>query len=172
MNYYILFIFVNDVSFQAAAYSSEDGVLTEAMIDARVDDAVKQHHQKMDWLRGEEEAKSLTPPPPPHAGAPGSGGKLGFNLPLKETPQAQEVIAPVLEVNSEQHSESVPLPLYNDQSAAGQDSEDAARAEVKTTEAGLTQETEKQDKTSPPKDGTPVWVLVSGLETLVSRPLN
>uniref|UniRef100_H2TLB9 ATPase family AAA domain containing 3A n=1 Tax=Takifugu rubripes TaxID=31033 RepID=H2TLB9_TAKRU len=36
--------------FIAAAYSSEDGVLTEAMIDARVDDAVKQHHQKMDWL--------------------------------------------------------------------------------------------------------------------------
>ncbi|CAG06848.1 unnamed protein product, partial [Tetraodon nigroviridis] len=51
------------VAWQAAAYSSEDGVLTEAMIDARVDDAVKQHLQKMDWLRGEEEAQSLTPPP-------------------------------------------------------------------------------------------------------------
>ncbi|XP_029292352.1 ATPase family AAA domain-containing protein 3-like [Cottoperca gobio] len=38
------------VAWQAAAYSSEDGVLTEAMIDARVDDAVKQHAQKMDWL--------------------------------------------------------------------------------------------------------------------------
>uniref|UniRef100_A0A7N8YQ44 ATPase family AAA domain containing 3A n=1 Tax=Mastacembelus armatus TaxID=205130 RepID=A0A7N8YQ44_9TELE len=38
------------VAWQAAAYSSEDGVLTEAMIDARVDDAVKQHLQKMDWL--------------------------------------------------------------------------------------------------------------------------
>uniref|UniRef100_A0A673C7G8 ATPase family AAA domain-containing protein 3-A-like n=1 Tax=Sphaeramia orbicularis TaxID=375764 RepID=A0A673C7G8_9TELE len=36
------------VAWQAAAYSSEDGVLTEAMIDARVDDAVKQHRQKMD----------------------------------------------------------------------------------------------------------------------------
>uniref|UniRef100_A0AAX7U058 AAA+ ATPase domain-containing protein n=1 Tax=Astatotilapia calliptera TaxID=8154 RepID=A0AAX7U058_ASTCA len=47
------------VAWQAAAYSSEDGVLTEAMIDARVDDAVKQHLQKMDWLRGEEAAKSL-----------------------------------------------------------------------------------------------------------------
>uniref|UniRef100_A0A3B5KCY2 ATPase family AAA domain containing 3A n=1 Tax=Takifugu rubripes TaxID=31033 RepID=A0A3B5KCY2_TAKRU len=46
--------------FIAAAYSSEDGVLTEAMIDARVDDAVKQHHQKMDWLRGEEE--NIKPP--------------------------------------------------------------------------------------------------------------
>uniref|UniRef100_A0A671TIT2 ATPase family AAA domain containing 3A n=1 Tax=Sparus aurata TaxID=8175 RepID=A0A671TIT2_SPAAU len=38
------------VAWQAAAYSSEDGVLTEAMIDARVDDAVKQHLQKMNWL--------------------------------------------------------------------------------------------------------------------------
>uniref|UniRef100_A0A3Q4C0W3 AAA+ ATPase domain-containing protein n=1 Tax=Mola mola TaxID=94237 RepID=A0A3Q4C0W3_MOLML len=47
------------VAWQAAAYSSEDGVLTEAMIDARVDDAVKQHLQKMDWLHGEEEAHVL-----------------------------------------------------------------------------------------------------------------
>uniref|UniRef100_A0A8C2Z8S1 ATPase family AAA domain containing 3A n=1 Tax=Cyclopterus lumpus TaxID=8103 RepID=A0A8C2Z8S1_CYCLU len=42
------------VAWQAAAYSSEDGVLTEAMIDARVDDAFKQHLQKMDWLHGDE----------------------------------------------------------------------------------------------------------------------
>uniref|UniRef100_A0A8C4EGE9 AAA+ ATPase domain-containing protein n=1 Tax=Dicentrarchus labrax TaxID=13489 RepID=A0A8C4EGE9_DICLA len=46
------------VAWQAAAYSSEDGVLTEAMIDARVDDAIKQHIQKMDWLHGEEEMSS------------------------------------------------------------------------------------------------------------------
>uniref|UniRef100_A0A671TIX2 ATPase family AAA domain containing 3A n=1 Tax=Sparus aurata TaxID=8175 RepID=A0A671TIX2_SPAAU len=51
------------VAWQAAAYSSEDGVLTEAMIDARVDDAVKQHLQKMNWLHAEEEAQTLTPPP-------------------------------------------------------------------------------------------------------------
>ncbi|XP_010785206.1 uncharacterized protein [Notothenia coriiceps] len=38
------------VAWQAAAYSSEDGVLTEAMIDSRVEEAVKQHAQKMDWL--------------------------------------------------------------------------------------------------------------------------
>lgn len=138
------------------------------MIDARVDDAVKQHLQKMDWLRGEEEAKSLTPPPP--AGGAGSGGKTSFNLPLKETPQAQEVIAPVLKINTEQQSESVLPPSDGDQSAdgrraAGQDCEDAARADIKTTEAGLNQPdaftdsgTGKQDKTgpSPPKDGTPV----------------
>uniref|UniRef100_A0A4W6EQR5 ATPase family AAA domain containing 3A n=1 Tax=Lates calcarifer TaxID=8187 RepID=A0A4W6EQR5_LATCA len=48
------------VAWQAAAYSSEDGVLTEAMIDARVDDAVKQHLQKMDWLHGEEECSHNT----------------------------------------------------------------------------------------------------------------
>uniref|UniRef100_A0A672JGS9 ATPase family AAA domain-containing protein 3-A-like n=1 Tax=Salarias fasciatus TaxID=181472 RepID=A0A672JGS9_SALFA len=85
------------VAWQAAAYSSEDGVLTEAMIDARVDDAIKQHLQKMDWLHGEEdEAKSLTPPPP---GGSGSAGKMGFNLPLSEAPQAQEVIAPALQDN-------------------------------------------------------------------------
>uniref|UniRef100_A0A7N5ZRH1 AAA+ ATPase domain-containing protein n=1 Tax=Anabas testudineus TaxID=64144 RepID=A0A7N5ZRH1_ANATE len=51
------------VAWQAAAYSSEDGILTEAMIDARVDDAVRQHLQKMDWLHREEEAQTLTPPP-------------------------------------------------------------------------------------------------------------
>lgn len=38
---------------QAAAYASEDGVLTEAMIDARVADAVQQHRQKMEWLKTE-----------------------------------------------------------------------------------------------------------------------
>uniref|UniRef100_A0A7N8XJZ7 ATPase family AAA domain containing 3A n=1 Tax=Mastacembelus armatus TaxID=205130 RepID=A0A7N8XJZ7_9TELE len=58
------------VAWQAAAYSSEDGVLTEAMIDARVDDAVKQHLQKMDWLHREDEAQTLTPPP---AGATACG---------------------------------------------------------------------------------------------------
>uniref|UniRef100_A0A8C2Z8Y2 ATPase family AAA domain containing 3A n=1 Tax=Cyclopterus lumpus TaxID=8103 RepID=A0A8C2Z8Y2_CYCLU len=45
------------VAWQAAAYSSEDGVLTEAMIDARVDDAFKQHLQKMDWLHGDEQSQ-------------------------------------------------------------------------------------------------------------------
>ncbi|KFV72338.1 ATPase family AAA domain-containing protein 3, partial [Dryobates pubescens] len=41
------------VAWQAAAYASEDGVLTEAMIDARVADAVQQHQQKMEWLKAE-----------------------------------------------------------------------------------------------------------------------
>uniref|UniRef100_A0A8C7R457 ATPase family AAA domain containing 3A n=1 Tax=Oncorhynchus mykiss TaxID=8022 RepID=A0A8C7R457_ONCMY len=53
------------VAWQAAAYSSEDGVLTEAMIDARVDEAMRQHLQKMDWLHGhtkEAGAKSTISP--------------------------------------------------------------------------------------------------------------
>ncbi|XP_075045894.1 ATPase family AAA domain-containing protein 3A [Mixophyes fleayi] len=47
------------VAWQAAAYASEDGILTETMIDARVADAVRQHQQKMEWLKaeGKEEGK-------------------------------------------------------------------------------------------------------------------
>uniref|UniRef100_A0A803WFV2 ATPase family AAA domain containing 3A n=1 Tax=Ficedula albicollis TaxID=59894 RepID=A0A803WFV2_FICAL len=41
------------VAWQAAAYASEDGVLTEAMLDARAADAVRQHRQKMEWLRAQ-----------------------------------------------------------------------------------------------------------------------
>nr|XP_033777812.1 ATPase family AAA domain-containing protein 3 isoform X1 [Geotrypetes seraphini] len=41
------------VAWQAAAYASEDGILTEAMIDARVTDAIRQHQQKMEWLKTE-----------------------------------------------------------------------------------------------------------------------
>ncbi|XP_042261956.1 ATPase family AAA domain containing 3 [Thunnus maccoyii] len=163
------------VAWQAAAYSSEDGVLTEAMIDARVDDAVKQHLQKMDWLHGDEEAqtKTLTPPP---LGATGSEGKMGFTLPVSETPQAQEVIAPVLEINTKQEGDSIPqemTPPLSDTSAegksavpAGRDCEDAVKAEATTTAESLAQpaapadgegKAEKEDKTgSPPKDGTPV----------------
>uniref|UniRef100_A0A4W6EQS7 ATPase family AAA domain containing 3A n=1 Tax=Lates calcarifer TaxID=8187 RepID=A0A4W6EQS7_LATCA len=149
------------VAWQAAAYSSEDGVLTEAMIDARVDDAVKQHLQKMDWLHGEEEAqtKTLTPPP---AGATGSGGKMGFTLPLSEAPQAQEMVAPALEMNTKQERDSIPPPSDSDQAAEGksaipaaQDCEGAVKAEATTAAESLV---EKEDKTgsSPPKDGTPV----------------
>ena len=35
------------VAWQAAAYASEDGVLTEKMVMDRVTDAVKQHRQKV-----------------------------------------------------------------------------------------------------------------------------
>lgn len=160
------------VVLQAAAYSSEDGVLTEAMIDARVDDAVKQHLQKMDWLHGEEEAQSLTPPT---AGTVASGGKMGFTLPLSEAPQTDDVIAPVMESNMKQEGESVPTPSDVDQAAegknvdsAGQDCKDDVTAEaapVAESSAELAAPTdsekkvEKEDKagsSSPPKDGTPV----------------
>lgn len=44
------------------AYASEDGILTEAMIDARVQDAVQQHQQKMQWLNTERpDAEASTP---------------------------------------------------------------------------------------------------------------
>ncbi|XP_028940083.1 ATPase family AAA domain-containing protein 3A [Antrostomus carolinensis] len=54
------------VAWQAAAYASEDGVLTEAMIDARVADAVQQHKQKMEWLKteGAEASKGADRNPP------------------------------------------------------------------------------------------------------------
>ncbi|XP_056293064.1 ATPase family AAA domain containing 3 [Pseudoliparis swirei] len=148
------------VAWQAAAYSSEDGVLTEAMMDARVDDAFKQHLQKMDWLHGDAvtQAATLTPPP---AGATASGGKMGFNLPLSEAPEAQEVIAPVLEVKMTPEG-------VNERSAegnSGQDCEDAAKAAATAAESlaepaapPTDGKIEKEAKTgsSPPKDGTPV----------------
>lgn len=105
------------------------------MIDARVDDAIKQHLQKMDWLHGEAEAqtKTLTPPP---AGKTAGGDKMDFTLPLREAPQAKKVITPVFEMNTKQEA-----------SPAGQDCEGAVKAQL-----------DKEDKTgsSPPKDGTPV----------------
>ncbi|XP_034541980.1 ATPase family AAA domain containing 3 [Notolabrus celidotus] len=153
------------VAWQAAAYSSEDGILTEAMIDARVDDAVKQHLQKMDWLHGEEEVqgKTLTPP----AGAITSGGKIGFDLPLSEAPQAEEVITPVLEIITKEEGESKATPPSDidslEEGKSGQDCKEAFKEETVTTAESLAKPAasateEKEDKTgsSPPKDGTPV----------------
>ncbi|XP_077837582.1 LOW QUALITY PROTEIN: ATPase family AAA domain-containing protein 3C-like [Macaca mulatta] len=40
-------------SWQDTAYASDDGVLTEAMLDARVEDFVQQHQQQMRWLKRE-----------------------------------------------------------------------------------------------------------------------
>ena len=160
---------LTQVLLQAAAYSSEDGVLTEAMIDARVDDAVKQHVQKMDWLRGDEEAQTLTPPP---AAATAGGGKMGFNLPVGEAPEAQEVIAAVLQ--TKQEGENITSPSDVIQSAEGksattaaQDCEDVVKAEAATTAESLDQpaaptdtegkkETEEKTGSPPTKDGTPV----------------
>ncbi|XP_054517712.1 ATPase family AAA domain-containing protein 3A isoform X2 [Pan troglodytes] len=51
------------VSWQATAYASEDGVLTEAMMDTRVQDAVQQHQQKMCWLKAEGPGRGDEPFP-------------------------------------------------------------------------------------------------------------
>ncbi|KAI4826393.1 hypothetical protein KUCAC02_029841 [Chaenocephalus aceratus] len=156
------------VAWQAAAYSSQDGVLTEAMIDARVDEAFKQHLQKMDWLHGDEEAQTRTLTHP-LAGATAAVGQIGFTLPLSEAPEAQEVIAPVLESSTKLEGESL-APLSDiDQPAegksappAGQDCDDAVKAATEAESLVATDSegkvTEKQDKAAspPPKDGTPV----------------
>lgn len=43
------------VAWQATAYASDDGVLTEAMIDARVDDALRSHEKKVLWQMEQED---------------------------------------------------------------------------------------------------------------------
>lgn len=152
---------------QAAAYSSEDGVLTEAMIDARVDDAIKQHLQKMDWLLREDEAQTLTPQAP---GATPPGGKMGFTLPLSEAPQTENIIAEALEASEKMAATSTPPPSDTDQSVEGQDAtlaahhcEEAAKVKESLTDPEATADSEskaeQEDKSrsSPPKDGTPVW---------------
>ncbi|XP_065218736.1 ATPase family AAA domain-containing protein 3A homolog [Planococcus citri] len=50
------------VAWQAAAYASEDGVLTEKMVMDRCMDAVKQHKQKVEWQSEQErkESKSIS----------------------------------------------------------------------------------------------------------------
>lgn len=151
---------------QAAAYSSEDGVLTEAMIDARVDDAIKQHLQKMDWLLREEEAQTLTPPA---AGATTPGGKMGFTLPLSEAPQTENIIAQAVETSAKTAATSTPTPSDTDQSAEGQDAslaehhcEEAAKEKesladpVAAADSQSKAEQEDKSRSSPPKDGTPV----------------
>lgn len=47
---------------QAGGYASEDGVVTRAMIMERVEDAVKQHVQKMAWLSEEENRENRQVP--------------------------------------------------------------------------------------------------------------
>ena len=42
------------VAWQAAGYSSDDGVLTKAMIMEKVDDALNSHKQRVSWLSDKE----------------------------------------------------------------------------------------------------------------------
>lgn len=67
-------------------------MLTEAMIDARVAEAVRQHQQKMDWLHTEAAAGE---------GATGAAadGKMGFTLP-HGTPPPQAFSGNILELLS------------------------------------------------------------------------
>ncbi|XP_023019750.1 ATPase family AAA domain containing bor [Leptinotarsa decemlineata] len=46
------------VAWQAAAYASEDGVLTEKMVLDKVEDHVKQHRQKVEWQSEQEKKES------------------------------------------------------------------------------------------------------------------
>lgn len=46
------------VAWQAAAYASEDGVLTEKMARDRCNDTVRQHQQKVEWQSEEERRES------------------------------------------------------------------------------------------------------------------
>lgn len=43
------------VSCQSAAYSSDDGILTEKMIDERLAQSLASHDKKIKWRSGEEE---------------------------------------------------------------------------------------------------------------------
>lgn len=141
---------------QAAAYSSEDGVLTEAMIDARVDDAIKQHLQKMDWLLREEEAQTLTPPA---AGATPPGGKMGFTLPLSEAPQTENIVAQAVESVAKTAAASLSTPSDPEPSAEGQDDSLAGRhCEESPADPASQSKAKEEAKTTspPPKDGTPV----------------
>ncbi|KAM6977005.1 ATPase family AAA domain-containing protein 3-B-like, partial [Aplochiton taeniatus] len=85
------------VAWQAAAYSSEDGVLTEAMIDARVTDAISQHAQKMDWLHmegGEGVGKTGVVLPKEAAAA----SSLGFTSAQEAAPLAEAgALAPTIQ---------------------------------------------------------------------------
>ncbi|KAM3968557.1 ATPase family AAA domain containing bor [Aphomia sociella] len=49
------------VAWQAAAYASDDGRLTEQMCIEICDDAVRDHRQKMEWLSSEEKSRSMMP---------------------------------------------------------------------------------------------------------------
>ncbi|XP_048488468.1 ATPase family AAA domain-containing protein 3A homolog [Plutella xylostella] len=49
------------VAWQAAAYASDDGRLTEQMCIEICDDAVLDHQQKMEWLSNEEKSRSMMP---------------------------------------------------------------------------------------------------------------
>lgn len=50
------------IAWQASAFGSQDGILTVAMLEERVTDAVKQHQQKMKWEVGTQRQLNAYPP--------------------------------------------------------------------------------------------------------------
>lgn len=112
------------------------------MIDARVDDAVRQHMQKMDWLHGDgvlDNEGRVTPAD--HQG--GKDAKMSFILPQGSPPQAQEVLCPL----KEGLDSTIPPPQEGGSSIAG-------KGTVPLEGEGGIKKTEQKDV--PPKDGTPV----------------
>ena len=101
------------------------------MIDARVDEAVKQHRQKMNWLHAEA-VSGEGGPGAGGAAAEGGLGKIGF------TPPPQAFSENILEVESPSRDSEMGDELGN-----GTKSEGSSLAEGKP-------------KAPPPKEGTPV----------------
>jgi len=54
------------VAWQASTYASIDGILTEEILDARVNEMIKQHKQKVEWLK-EDSPENTSYLEPPHA---------------------------------------------------------------------------------------------------------
>ncbi|KAM9350307.1 ATPase family AAA domain-containing protein 3-like [Symphorus nematophorus] len=101
------------VAWQAAAYSSEDGVLTEVMIDSRVDDAINQHAQKMDWLlmeAGEGVGKVGVLLPKEMAPAITAQDAASLGQIEDTTPTIQEVLPIIEAVSSAAQAEAAALP--------------------------------------------------------------
>ncbi|XP_076857740.1 ATPase family AAA domain containing 3 [Brachyhypopomus gauderio] len=139
------------VAWQAAAYSSEDGVLTEAMIDARVDDAIRQHQQKMDWLHGDSGLDEGCNTPPGHQGVLASkGAKMGFTVPQDVSPQALGLLSP-----SQAASASLDSTIMLEEGGSTADKRTVPFIEQGVGGAqGPVKQTE--EKEVPPKEGTPV----------------
>lgn len=112
------------------------------MIDARVDDAVRQHMQKMDWLHGDgvPDNKGRVAPAG-HQG--GKGAKMGFILPQGSPSQAQEVLCPF----KEGLDSTITSPEAGGSSAA-------EKGTIPVAGEGGVKHTGQKDV--PPKDGTPV----------------
>ncbi|XP_064160892.1 ATPase family AAA domain containing 3 [Anguilla rostrata] len=139
------------VAWQAAAYSSEDGVLTEAMIDARVEDAVRQHLQKMDWLQRETPGTAGG-----QEGGPDGMGKMGFNLPLEDVPRALGADVPPLTGAESGGGAGLPspqegVPLAQEVIELAQDTQESAALAAEGSAAPTTPGV-PQDSTPPPAE--------------------